>query len=68
MKVQFVRAQKHKMRNVYFQSKDNLCFFEELEHNPLHIMISAALHLFNSYFFQDSINPATYLTCYENDL
>lgn len=54
----------NKPRNVYFWSKENPYYFEELEHNPPHVMIWAAVssrHIIGPYFFDHSVNQNTYL-------
>lgn len=51
-------------RNVVFWSKENPHYVEELEHNPPHVMIWAAMnsrHLFGPYFFDGTVNQTTYL-------
>lgn len=52
-------------RNVYVWSKDNPHYYEELEHNPPHVMIWAAMsakHLIGPYFFAGPVNQHTYLS------
>lgn len=54
-----------KARNIYFWSKENPHFYEELEHNPPHVMIWAAMsatHLIGPYFFDGAVNQIAYLT------
>lgn len=51
-------------RNVYFWSKQNPHYYEELEHNPPHVMIWVAMsakHLIGPYFFDGVVNQHTYL-------
>ena len=51
-------------RNVVFWSKENPHFYDELENNPPHLMIWAALdsrHLFGPFFFDGVVNQLRYL-------
>jgi hypothetical protein len=50
-------------RNVVFWSTENPNFMQELEHNPLHVMIRAGMmsdYLIGPYFFNGPVNVASY--------
>lgn len=51
-------------RNVYFWSKENPHFYEEVENNPPHVMLWAGMtseYLIGPYFFEGSVNQDSYL-------
>lgn len=51
-------------RNVYFWSKENPHFYEEIENNPPHVMLWAGItsdHLLGPYFFEGTVNQDSYL-------
>lgn len=56
-------------RNVHFWSKTNPHFYEEIQQNPPHVMIWAAIsakHLIGPYFFEGPVNQESYSHMIEN--
>uniref|UniRef100_H3A326 Tc1-like transposase DDE domain-containing protein n=1 Tax=Latimeria chalumnae TaxID=7897 RepID=H3A326_LATCH len=56
-------------RNVFFWSKENPHYMEEIEHKPPHVMMWAALnarHVISPYFFNGSVNHKSYLEMLQN--
>lgn len=58
-----------KSRNIYFWAKENPFYKEEVENNPPHVMIWAALtseHLIGPYFFDGNVNQESYANMIRN--
>jgi hypothetical protein len=56
-------------RNVYFWSKTNPHYYEEIQQNPPYVMVWAAIsgkHLMGPYFFDGPVNQESYSDMIEN--